>query len=237
MEFRLLSIGGNINDRSQGVYADIVTNDDPSFFKIYVGAASSSMIPQNGKSNSLKRRIRQHLSYARSKTCRPPSGQPHCNEIQKERSHCNFVVLVRFAQPVGKPLVHIAEAIMTILFASWDNQTFTNIRPTSLPSSLCWGLNNANPLDYGVSSFVNSKAIQIRKDNGRRMARKRREASVAKAKEGGHFRVTAHQVRPSYWDFKFYICGETIKIPSEMGLYIGLHRQRYVHVHCEVAIT
>jgi hypothetical protein len=227
----LLTIGGNINDRSQGVYADIVTNDDPSFFKIYVGAASSSMIHQNGKSKGLKRRIREHLSYARSKTRRPPSGQPHCNEIRKERSHCNFVVLVRFAQLVGKPLVHIAEAIMTILFASWDSQTFTNLRPTNLPRSLCWGLNNANPLDYGVSSFVNSK------DNGRRMARKRREVSIAKAKEGGHFRVTAHQVRPSYWDFQFYLCGETIKIPSVMGLSMGLHLQRCVHVHCEVGAT
>jgi hypothetical protein len=146
-------------------------------------------------------------------------------------------VLVRFAQAVGKPLVHIAEAVMTILFASWNSQTFTDLRPTNLPSSLCWGLNNANPLDYGVSSFVGSKPIQFRKDNGRRMAQKLREVSVTKAKEGGHFRVTAHQVRPSYWDFRFHLCGETIKIPSEMGLSMGLYLHRCVHVHCEVSAT
>jgi hypothetical protein len=148
-------------------------------------------------------------------------------------SHCNFVVLVRFAQPVDKPLVHIAEAIMTILFASWDSKTFNCLRPANLPSSLCWGLNNANPLDYGVSSC----ASQIKKDNGRRRARKLREASVTKAKEGGHFRVTARQIRPSYWDFKFQLCGEVIKIPSEMGLSMGLHQQQCLHVHCEVGAT
>lgn len=66
------------------------------------------------------------------------------------------------------------------------------------------------------------------------MAQKLREASVAKAKERRHFRVTVRQVRPCYWDFKFYLCGQTIKVPSEMGLSMGLHLQPCVHVHCEV---
>jgi hypothetical protein len=81
---------------------------------------------------------------------------------------------------VDKPLVHIAEAIMVILFASWDRQTFNSLRPANLPSSLCWGLNNANPLDYGVSSYACSKASQNRKENRRRMARKQRDTSVEK---------------------------------------------------------
>lgn len=85
-----------------------------------------------------------------------------------------------FARPVDKPLVHIAEAIMVILFASWDRQTFNSLRPANLPSSLCWGLYNANPLDYWGSSYVCSKASQVRKDKRRIMAQKQRETSVEK---------------------------------------------------------
>jgi hypothetical protein len=32
----------------------------------------------------------------------------------------NFIVIVRFPDPVQIPLVHIAEAVMTILFVSMD---------------------------------------------------------------------------------------------------------------------
>lgn len=230
---RLLSIGGDIRDPSQGVYADIVTNENPSLFKIYVGSAAASSVPLSRKPKGLRRRIQEHMSYARSKTRSPQSGQPHCNEIREKGSHCNFVVLVQFAEQVKKPLVHIAEAVMTILFASWDSQSFSSLRPVCLPRGPYCGLNNANPLDYGVSSCVSLRAGQIRTENGRRKAQKMREASIAKAKEGGPFLVTTQQISPSYWDFRVKICGANIKIPSELGLSVGLHIRRTLNIQCE----
>lgn len=85
-------------------------------------------------------------------------------------------------QPVDKPLVHMAEAIMVILFATWNRQTFNSnsLRPANLLSSLCWALNNTNPLDYRVSSYICSKVSKVRKDNRRRMAQKQIETSVEK---------------------------------------------------------
>lgn len=212
-----------------------MTNGD-SFFKIYVGAAAARSNPSGGRVKGLKRRIKEHLSYANSETRKAESGQLHCNEIRKEGSRCNFVVLVRFAEPVDRSLVHIAEAVMTILFASWNSRCFAVLRPNNLPQSPCWGLNNANPLDFGVSSCVDPGLHRVRQENGQNLARKRREANIAKASEGGVFRVTAQQMSPSYWDFKFKICGETIKIPSGIGVYMGIHHWRFVEVHCDVDV-
>jgi hypothetical protein len=55
----------------------------------------------------------------------------------------HFIVLVRFPEPVGRPVIHIAEALMTILFAAWNNRIFWELRPASLlrPNE-DWGLNN-----------------------------------------------------------------------------------------------
>lgn len=231
---RLLAIGGDIRDRSQGVYANIVTSGDPTYFKIYVG--SGATVSTRKKINGLRRRIQEHLSSVRCSTSRPQSGQIHSREVYKEGSHCNFVVLVQFPEPVDPPLVHIAEAIMVILFASWDrNPVFRRLRPKSLQPCLAWGLNNANPLNYGVCDGTSPTSRQRMSLNGQKRAKARMGASVAKAKEGGPVRVTTQRLSPSYWDFKFKICGETIHIPSNQGQTVGIHKQRTIYVKCEVA--
>lgn len=182
----------------------------------------------------MRRRIQDHLSYLRS-TRKPQSGQPHSGEIRKEGRLCNFVVLVQFTDPVDTPLVYIAEAIMMILFASWNSQAFNCLRPEDLPRSLFLGLNNANPLHYGVCSNMGARARQNQKESGLRRARALIDTSVSKAIKGGLVHITAHQPRQSYWDFKFKICGETIRIPSSQGISVGLHLRRLLHVQCEVS--
>ncbi|KAL5364804.1 hypothetical protein BJX96DRAFT_139009 [Aspergillus floccosus] len=232
---RLLSIGGNIRDQKQGVYADIVTNEDPKYFRIYVG--SSAAVSDSRRVRGLNRRIREHLSFIRSESGRPESGIPHSVEVKKPGSRASFIILVRFATPVDRAVVHIAEAVMTILFASWDNKTFLYLRPAYLPKPDGWGLNNSNPMDFAIpghSSDPGYREGQIL--GGRNRAAKMQRRRIANAQAGGAVRIIAYHAQGRYWGFRFNLCGESFVIPTALGRSLGLRYNRVVNVKCDIRV-
>ncbi|KAF2787133.1 hypothetical protein K505DRAFT_132763 [Melanomma pulvis-pyrius CBS 109.77] len=150
--FRLLSLRGNLSDKRQGVYADVITNSEPFYARIYVGSAAG--VYKGRKDSGLCRRIKEHMASLK-KGSRSESGMLHAKELKKANAQANFTILVRFAEEVDLPTVRIAEALMTILFCAWDSQTFHSLRPKSLaPIPRCFGLNNANPLTVYAFAFA-----------------------------------------------------------------------------------
>ncbi|KID93388.1 hypothetical protein MAJ_10655, partial [Metarhizium majus ARSEF 297] len=226
---RLLSLGGDINDPSQGVYADIVTNVDPSYFRIYVGAASSV---GGRRYAGLRRRIQEHLRYAKTKLGHAQSGIPHCNEMTMPGANPNFAVLVRFSEAMPVPLIHVAEALMTIFFASWDNQVFKNLRPSHLAECRDWGLNKANPLDFAIVSIydrTNSKARLV--ENARKRAARNQMRRIENARAGHVVRLYLDRCRNN---FRFKLCAETIMIPTTLGNTLGLKSSSIIKVECDI---
>lgn len=60
---RLLSLKGSLKDRCQGVYADVITNPDPFYIRIYIGSAAG--VYKGRKDTGLSRRIKEHISVSR----------------------------------------------------------------------------------------------------------------------------------------------------------------------------
>lgn len=226
--YRLLSLGGDIRDSSQGVYADIVTNEDPSYFRIYVGAAGSV---GDRRFAGLRRRIQEHLRYAKSKQ-HAQSGIPHSNEITKPGAHPNFVVLVRFSEAVPIPTVHVAEALMTILFASWDNHIWKDLRPSHLAECRDWGLNQANPLDFAIVSIYDRAKFKARLVESARTKAARNQVRRIDNARAGHF-VRIHPDR-SRNNFRFKLCAESIMISATLGNTLGLKSHPEVKVECDI---
>jgi hypothetical protein len=66
-----------------------------------------------------------------------------------------FIVLVCFEKQVKSTVVRISEASMMILFNTWNNKTFSALRPKALVHipRHC-GLNNASHLAGGIVSYA-----------------------------------------------------------------------------------
>ncbi|KPM42470.1 hypothetical protein AK830_g4115 [Neonectria ditissima] len=228
---KLLSLGGNIRDESQGVYADIVTNEHPGYFRIYIGAASSA---GSQRFAGLRRRIQEHLGFAKSKSGRAQSGIPHCTEMTKPGAHPNFVVLIRFSEVVPIPIVHVAEALMTILFASWDNQTFMDLRPGHLAEHRDWGLNKANPLDFGIVSIYDRDRVKAQLvESARKKAARNKTKSIENARAGHFVRTYPDRMRNN---FRFKLCAESIMISATLGGDLGLKGHPAVKVECDIRV-
>lgn len=98
---------GNLSDKRQGVYADVITNSEPSYARIYVGSAAG--VYKGRKDSGLCRRIKEHMASLK-KGSRPESGMLHAKELKKAKAQANFIILIRFAEEVDLPTVRIAEA-------------------------------------------------------------------------------------------------------------------------------
>jgi hypothetical protein len=145
----------------------------------------------------------------------------------------NFVVLVRFPSPVLVPLVHIAEAVMTIIFATLENHTFLSLRPGHLAEPSRWGLNEASPLDYSIVS--DSAVAQARRSqNSQKVAARERDRMIATACEGCKVRVTRANLHGKPRGFRFNFCGERITIPASLATSLGLHIEPSVKVVFDV---
>jgi hypothetical protein len=145
----------------------------------------------------------------------------------------NFVILVRFPNPVPVPLVHIAEAVMTILFASLENRTFLWLRPVHLARSGKWGLNEASPLDCSIVS-VSDKARARQSEYGRKRAAKERDRMIATARQGCNVRVTRANLNGKPRGFRFTFCGEHVTVPATLATSLGLHLDPNVKVVYDV---
>jgi hypothetical protein len=152
--------------------------------------------------------------------------------LLKAGTHPNFVVLARFSEIVPAPLVHITEALMAILFASWNNKTFLRLRPEHMSEHRSWGLNKANPLDFAIVSVCGRDEMKARVAES---ARRRVAQNLKRSIENAH---AAYLVRPhldrSRNCFRFKLCAETIMISSALGNSIGLKRHTSVKVECDL---
>jgi hypothetical protein len=206
---RLLSIGGNVRDQSQGIYADIVTYQDSGNFKIYIGAATT--VPGGHKVIGLRRRIREHLAHAKLQRHRLSTSAPHANKTLNPNADINFVILVQFPNPVPVPLVHITEAVMTILFTSLENRTFSWLRPVHLVQSGKWGLNEASPLEYSIIS-KSDKARAHQSEYRQKRAAKERDRMITTAPQGCNVRVTRANLNGKPRGFQFNFCSEHVAV-------------------------
>lgn len=189
-----------------------------------VGAAGS--VGSGRRFGGLRRRIREHLTYAKSSNPHPQSGMLHCNEMRNDDAHLNFVVLVRFLETAEMPLVHISEAPMTINFASWKHQSFLRLRPSNLAQHRGWGLNNTNPLDFSIAGTVDHTNSQERALKGARTKVARNlPKKIADARAGWSVRTCIDRRRNN---FRFTLCKESISISSTLGGILGLTDQPIV---------
>lgn len=242
---RLLSLKGNLEDKCQGVYADVVTSPDPLYFRIYIGSAAGAR--KSRKDSGLSRRIKEHLASIKMES-RPESGMLHSNELRKASTKPNFIILVRFAEEVECAVVRIAEALMTILFCAWNSQSFHSFRPKGLtPIPRHIGLNNANPLTGGffvLSDFSHPNDFRKREEylrnckmRGQRKAAKNLARSLENAKEGGvvpvHCRSSS---RNGPYGYEFKVLTQRIFIPSHLGRDLGLDITEKVNVVYDVSV-
>jgi hypothetical protein len=242
--FRLLSLKGDLSDKRQGVYADVITNSEPCYVRIYIGSAAG--VYKGRKDSGLCKRIKEHIASTKNGS-RPESGMLHAKELQKANAQANFIILVRFAEEVDLPTVRIAEALMTILFRAWDSQTFHSLRPKLLALiPRYFGLNNANPLTGGlatISDFAHPEDSEKREEHMARcrLSGKRRAAgnlarSLENARSEGPVTVTRRPGRKGgAYQIGFKALKHHICIPSELAKHLGLDITKSVRVVYDIS--
>lgn len=241
---RLLSLKGNLKDNSQGVYADVVTNSMSSDFRIYIGSAAG--VYKGRKDSGLCRRIKEHIA-SRKKGSRPESGMIHAQELSKETSRTNFIILVRFAKAVDPCVVRIAEALMTILFGTWDNKAFRTLRPRDLtPITRQVGLNNANPLTGGFLTLADlrhpddtdkrEEYMKRCKLTGKKRADRNMARILSIAKKGGPAAIIRRATtKPGDFQYSFKALKQELFIPKELAKCLGLDDNSKLTVEYEIS--
>lgn len=242
--FRLLSLKGDLSDKRQGVYADVITNSEPSYARIYIGSAAG--VYKGHKDSGLCRRIKEHMGSMK-KGSRSQSGMLHAKELRKAKAQANFIILVRFAEEVDFPTVRIAETLMTILFCAWDSHTFRSLRPKLLaPIPRYFGLNNANPLTGGfvtTSDFSHPEDSKKREEHmarcrllGKRRAAENLARSLENARSEGPVAVTRRPgTKSGAYQFGFKALKHHIFIPSELAKDLGLDTTKSVMVVYDIS--
>ncbi|KAL1635372.1 hypothetical protein SLS56_001796 [Neofusicoccum ribis] len=184
----LLKIRGNIRDQSQGVYLDIVTTPSDSY-GLYTGGAAATMASCRSF-RGLYRRIGKHLSKA-NRESRPCT---HYEWIDRPGNKANFVILAVFDTETPKELIYFTEMVMTILFESYDDEGFRDIRP-SLPTTGGVPLNRDTPLRTELHADDNkevaAKRAQGRRDGAAKTALIKQNRSLQTASKGGAVKMIA----------------------------------------------
>ena len=227
------------------MYADVITNPDPSYFRIYVGSAAG--VYKGRKDSGLSRRIKEHI-WSINNGSRPQSGILHVRELKQGAAQPNFIVLVRFAEEVELAIVRIAEALMTILFRAWDNQAFHSLRPGGLtPIPRHYGLNNANPLTGGFllyQDLTNSQDSDKREQHLKRcrlVGKRRAAANMAKfiknAREGGPVTITRFRAcKYGRCQYRFKALKQQISVPYRLSEDLGLEVTKRVNVAYDISL-
>lgn len=217
---------------------------DTAEFRVYVGSAAG--IPKGRRDSGLSRRIKEHVASTK-RGSRPESGVLHVRELGRVGAQPHFIILVRFSEEVEVPIVRIAEALMVVLFNTWDNQVFRSLRPANLiRTSRYMGLNNANPLTGGfiVLSDLAHPEDAVKHDEylarcrstGKRMSAQNMAKILKNAREGGSVTVTrrlAAKTGASRYGFK--ALGQQIYIPSGLAKDFGLDITRKVNVVYDIS--
>jgi hypothetical protein len=240
----LLALKGDLDDRNQGVYADVITMPDTANFRVYVGSAAG--IPKSRKDSGLSRRIKEHI-VSMKKGSRPESGVLHAKELGKVGAQPHFIILVRFSGEVDVPIVRIAEALMVVLFETWDNQVFRSLRPanlTRIPRHI--GLNNANPLTGGFivlgdlahpeDTAKHDEYMARCRSMGKRMSAQNMAKILKNAREGGSVTVTRRlAAKTGVSQYGFKALGQHIFIPSGLARDFGLDSTRKINVVYDIS--
>ena len=227
------------------MYADVITNPDPFYVRIYIGSAAG--VYKGRKDTGLSRRIKEHISFIKNGS-RPESGMLHVQELKQAAAQPNFIVLVRFAEEVELPVVRIAEELMTILFRAWDNQAFHSLRPGGLaPIPRHYGLNNANPLTGGFlvhndlthpeDSDKREQYVTRCRLMGERRAAANKAKSIKNAREGGP--VTITRFRASKYgrcQFRFKALKQQTFVPYQLAKDLGLDVTKKVNVVYDISV-
>lgn len=219
------------------MYANVVTSDDPTYFRIYIGSASG--LSTGHKDSGISRRVKEHMRSAKN-TSHRQSGMRHFQELNKPGIQKNFIVLVCFKTPVDGPIVRIAEAVMTIIFNAWDDPAFLALRPrhlVTIPEH--YGLNSASPLASGVESYADlarsddvlkrDEYLRRCRANGKRVSSQNKERRIRNAREGGPVAVTC-----SGHQFLFTLLKQRIYVPHDLVMIMGLDIARTVNVTCDI---
>ena len=239
-------------DRHQGVYANIVINEnDSSYIEIYIGSAAGPY-KQSLKDRRRDRGIHQRIMTHGQPSVRSRSQKKHERLLQNPSIRSNWLVMVSFQRDVARALVNIAHTVMTILFRACENSPYIACRPSELPDCpQSWGLNELGPLGlHGLASYnrirrgqAKEEAILVHDRNvlaGQRCQDMKRQKHYDRLKTGGHIHVNVLEMDGVVK--RFFItpmtkndgCHIDITIPRVAGLSFGLQISRSVNVQFDL---
>ena len=244
----LLDLCDGFCDRHQGVYANIVTDEnDSSNVKIYIGGAAGpykQSLTDRRRDRGIHLRIMSHGQPSVASR----SQKKHERLLQSPGIRSNWLVMVSFQRDVASALVNIAHAVMTIVFGAFENSSYIACRPSGLPDCpQSWGLNELGPLGLnGLASYnrirngqAKEEATLVHERNvlaGRRCQDTKRQQHYKRLKNGGHIHVNVLETNGIVK--RFFItpmtktdgCHIDITIPRVAGLSFGLQISRSVDI-------
>lgn len=164
-------------------------------------------------------------------------------ELRSIGNRANFIILVRFEKKIESAVVRIAEALMLILFDTWDHKIFKSLRPRALASfSQHCGLNAVSPLSSG--SKVVSTPIKTPRSRrnfawdagqmGSGGRPKKMEKLIAHAKEGGVVAVT-RVVFHNRSQFSFKAMGQKTFVPLGLAQALRLQFLKKINIVYDIS--
>lgn len=240
------------NDRHQGVYANIITNDfDESYVRIYIGSAAGPY-KQPLNDHRRDRGLHQRITTHGQQSIRNRSLKAHERLLQTPGIRCNWLILVSFRQKVSKALVNVTHAVMTILFRACESIPYIVCRPNHLfECPHAWGLNEIGLLgQHGLAGYngvrhgkAKEDAILVHERNvvaGQRCQSSRRRDHNRRLENGGRMHVNVLVLDGIIK--RFFITPMTksdgghidITIPRVAGLAYGLQISRIVDVQFDL---
>ncbi|WQF84253.1 hypothetical protein CDEST_09267 [Colletotrichum destructivum] len=243
----ITSLAKAVDHTNQGVFADILTNDDESAIKIFVGAAAGPYKPRSG---GMRGRIQGLQAEMRAKKS---STVLHFQAARTAGWRTNWVTLAAFKTRVDKEMVVVAQATMTVLLGSCPRSSYVACRPTRLkPAPQAWGLNEIAPLRLdglatyykGFDTMDQEEAVILRQK--RAIASETTSFTASRRRQdrlrnGGPVRV--YVLRQGGRVVRFHVTLMTAKdgahvditIPLMIGLEYGLQTTRKVDIKLELS--
>ncbi|KAF2787134.1 hypothetical protein K505DRAFT_367622 [Melanomma pulvis-pyrius CBS 109.77] len=250
----ILNTGDGYNDRHQGVYANLVTNENDALYaSIYIGSAAGPY-KQPLKDRRRDRGLHQRILSHNQQSVRQRSLKKHERLLQNPGIHSNWLVIVSFQQNVPKALVHLAHAVVTVMFRASENPHYLACRLDRLP--IChqfWGLNELSSLGHhGLADYNRirhgqsiEEATLVHERNvtaGQRHAHSGRQDHYNRLIGGSPIRVNVLVINGVVQ--RFFItpltkadgCHIDVTIPRGVGLTYGLQVSRTVTVQFDLQL-
>jgi hypothetical protein len=143
-----------------------VTNEnDALYVRVYVGSAAgpyTQLLSDRRRDRGLHQRIMSH----RQRSVRQGSLKKHEKLLQNPGIRSNWLIMVSFRKNVPKALVHIAHAVMSVMFEACESKSYIACRPDRLPDCpRSWGLNELSLLgQHGLAGYNSIRQGQTKED-------------------------------------------------------------------------